>query len=378
MNPVAHKSAVLLAASALLAPATLAQTSVTLAQFEQQIQVLAQKKKGPTPEQLSHFQLTQRVSNARLAHWQSQCKGQLAWQTLIYLADVSSINELPDEDRPSAPPPDEAASVAILERAREYVRNMRPRLPNFSATRATTTFQIATLEQMKGQERQLQMMQFSGSRLGFRSLGAVAQIRQLFLEGSDESLVTYRGGIELQTPSKAHGKRRPLAPLSMTSAGEFGSILTLVDHDTVDGSIDWNHWEQGPAGLLAVYAFRVPAGRSHFKVSSPIVNMPGIPSEDYPAYHGEVAVDPDTGSVFRLAIIADPSASSPDLRITTPAAIVVEYGSVEIGGKNYICPIHSIAINQVIDSDQQPPRTLVNDVTYSGYHLFRSEMRMVP
>lgn len=368
----------LLAVIALLAPALLAQTSVTIAQMEQQIQALAQQKNGPAAEQLSHFQITERVSIARLARWQSQCKGQLAWQSLLYLADASSINDLPEEDLPSAPAPDEATRNAILERTREYVRNMRPRLPNFSATRATTTFQIATLDQMKGQERQLQMMQLTGARLGFRSLGAVAQIRQLFLEGSDESIVTYRGGIEVQTPSKAHGKHRPLAPRSMTSAGEFGSILSLIDHDTVNGSIDWNHWEQGPSALLAVYAFNVPASNSHFQVSKPIDNMPSMSSQDYPAYHGEVALDPDTGSVYRVTVIADQSASSPNLRITVPAAIVVEYGSIEIGGKNYICPIHSIAINQVIDSDQEPPRTLVNDVTFSGYHLFRSEMRMVP
>ena len=372
-----HKSAPLLAVIALFSPPTLPQTRVTVAQFEEQFQVLAQQKEGAAASQLSHFQLTERVSNSRLAELQSQGKGQLAWQILLYLADESSINDLPAADLPSAPPPDETTSDAILEHARQYVRGMRPRLPNFSATRTTTSFRVASREQMRAEESQLQMQELTLTRLRFRKLGAVAGSQQLFLEDSYQSTVTYRGGFEVQIPPETDGKHRPLVPRAMTSAGEFGAILTLVDSDSANG-FDWSHWEQGPSGLLAVYAFSVPADRSHFEVSGPMYNLPDISSRHYPAYHGEVAIDPGTGSVYRLAVVADPSPLSFDLRITIPAAIVVEYGPVEIGGKSYICPIHSIAINQVIDSDQQPPRTLVNDVSFTDYHLFRSDMRMLP
>jgi hypothetical protein len=71
------------------------------------------------------------------------------------------------------------------------------------------------------------------------------------------------------------------------------------------------------------------------------------------AYHGEIAVDPDDGTIVRLTLLADLDQGDLSTLLEesvegTPlsrADIVVEYDPVEIGGKVYFCPTRSIAVS---------------------------------
>ena|ERR1700690_1710153 len=62
--------------------------------------------------------------------------------------------------------------------------------------------------------------------------------------------------------------------------------------------------------------------------------------------------------------------------------MMVEYGSMPLGGSSYICPLKSVsmAVMPMGDptSDAYPMQTQVNDVAFTDYHLFRSESRIVP
>jgi len=371
-----------MAALFLIAWPAFAQTRMTVAEMQKELARLGQQREREAAPRLARFEMTERISPARLSRWELRFKGEIARQILLYLADASSIRNLPAGEIPDAPPPSELEKSAILQRAREYVRSTRPRLPNFYALRSTISFEIATLNQMKSEQYELQFLEGSGKTLGFRSLGRVDSSRQLFLEGFSDERVTYRNGSEIQTPPETQAKHRHLLPMGLTSAGEFGPILSLVDKDTAAGSIAWDRWEHGPSGLLAVYRYSVPADKSHFAFFQPSQSVPGLSYEQHPAYHGELAVDPATGSVLRIVIEAAPPKSSAPADTPVVAAIVVEYGSVEIGGKNYVCPLHAIAINRIDEETGQTrpalPRILVNDVTFTRYHLFRAEMRILP
>jgi VWFA-related protein len=110
-------------------------------------------------------------------------------------------------------------------------------------------------------------------------------------------------------------------------------------------------------------------------------------------YHGEMAINPTTGAIGRLAIGADLKHAAGILR----ADMLVEYGPVEIGGQTYVCPVKSVSISVAPlqsseGSDRSPvpvmlqglqanqeiaPRTMLNDVVFDEYHVFRSEARMV-
>jgi hypothetical protein len=97
--------------------------------------------------------------------------------------------------------------------------------------------------------------------------------------------------------------------------------------------------------------------------------------EVYPGYHGEIAIDPATGTILRLSLIADLTGPYQSLQ----NAIEVEYAPVEIGDRAYICPMHSVAFSKVPVAGTTPNapsgtvtvQTQMNDVVFSQYHLFR-------
>jgi len=63
------------------------------------------------------------------------------------------------------------------------------------------------------------------------------------------------------------------------------------------------------------------------------------------------------------------------------ADIMVEYGAVAIGGKGYTCPVRSASIATGV-SPMKLSATLyvtrLDDVAFSGYHVFRTETRILP
>ena len=68
---------------------------------------------------------------------------------------------------------------------------------------------------------------------------------------------------------------------------------------------------------------------------------------------------------------------------------MIEYGPVEIGGREYICPLRSVEILRVRTVSPltvfertfeiyAPYETRLNDIAYTDYHKFGAEARMLP
>jgi hypothetical protein len=102
-------------------------------------------------------------------------------------------------------------------------------------------------------------------------------------------------------------------------------------------------------------------------------------------YHGEIAINPETGAILRLVMDAD---LKPDLPLVR-AGILVEYGPVKIGEKTYICPLKSVAISRgrtvmlMAEGNDSfrtfgPFATSLNDVAFQDYHMFRAESHVLP
>jgi len=110
-------------------------------------------------------------------------------------------------------------------------------------------------------------------------------------------------------------------------------------------------------------------------------------------YLGELAIDPGTGAILRLTMESEPGwVREPNLQPVLPvkgAAMMVEYGPLEIGGKRYVCPRRSVVFmrarnirtltfwGQIFDI-YTPYETVLNDIVYTNYHKFGSEARMLP
>ena len=102
-------------------------------------------------------------------------------------------------------------------------------------------------------------------------------------------------------------------------------------------------------------------------------------------YHGEMAVDVETGVIRRLTLQAEMKADDPVVK----ANLMVEYGPVEIGGRLYTCPVRSVSslraqsvqvdpnFHYELAHQLQPLKNELADVTFKDYHVFRAETRVL-
>ena len=337
---------------------------VSVAQLEQTIAAARVKTDAKAAEQLYGLELTERLSAARLASGQADLPGPLARQALLAMADASAFLDLPAADIPDTLAPDQAQQSAIWNKALDYANKKVSRLPNFFATRDTINFADTPSEPPRDQT----------DTIHYEPLHEV---------GSSSITVLYRDGHEFV--DKATSRHTNVIPseFELGTDAAFGSALATVLADSAPGGPAWSHWEQGPAGLMAVFRYEVAQKTSHYAVT-----FPG-PKRDMhllPAYHGEIGINPANGSILRLTMVAELKPSDPGTKVD----LLVDYGAVEIGGGTYICPVKSVAYSLVrrvrvdsnsMDGEQDvrgPLQSRVNDVVFSKYHLFRAEMRILP
>ena len=154
-------------------------------------------------------------------------------------------------------------------------------------------------------------------------------------------------------------------------------------------------------GILAVFRYDVPQDESNYDVqyccftSGKTWDFSGkelwnVYESLTPAYHGEIAVDPQTGAIFRLTVKTD----IPDGQPIYGAKVLVEYGPVELGGREYLLPTKSVSISvapvPVMVQDAHctdgacthglfvhPKDTVVRDTVYTSYHAFRGDTRIL-
>jgi hypothetical protein len=155
-------------------------------------------------------------------------------------------------------------------------------------------------------------------------------------------------------------------------------MLAIVLGDAYRSKITWDHWEQNSNGRLAVFRYEVPSNKSRFAVQFTTDNQ----KPDYPAYHGEIAVEPASGIVYRTTIVANTSGTG----FVSESSVMVEFGPAQIAGISYICPLRGVTIAKYFDpyeynrQDRSPTpyRTAINDISFTEFHVFRSESRVLP
>ena len=358
-----------------------AKTSLTVDELERMLPSLHDAGDSKAARQLASVKLTERASAERLARWQNELQGSRSRQALVALADASAFLRPPAAEIPSTAPPDDATQKLMLARMMDYVKETIPKLPNFVALRTTTAFEITTADLLHSQQDLTQLFQTRQSgKISYQAIGPAKWSGlpngQLFWIGSFAQTVRYREGYEEEEPVAETSGRAGKPLFSLTSVGEFGAILDVILDEAPADAIVWDHWEQGAKGKVAVFRYAVPRERSHFAVGFTTDQVP-----DYPAYHGEIAVDPEKGSVLRITM----EATEHDPGTIHEAFIVVEFGPMQIAGMDYIVPLRGVAMVKTYDafanlSAQPPPiayQTAINDISFTSYHVFRTKSRVV-
>jgi hypothetical protein len=359
-----------------------ASSTVTVAQLEQVLAAGHNERDKKLAQQISKLELTERLSAADLERLERSLPGPNARAALISVADASAFLAPSMSESPGLDLPDRPTQLKMLARAIEYVARMRPKLPDFSAQRTTTHFEVTTPQRVLHEHQIFQFFQTKEAKLALRELGPVAATQstgvRLFLMGTWAGTVTYRDGSEVESaPEGSGGTRSP--QLGLTTVGEFGPALSVVVGDASRSEIKWERWEKGEAGPLAVFRYSVPKDVSRFEVSTRRGDLPGpFARAEFPAYHGEITIDPTDGTVYRITMEANPSE-------TDTAKVLVEYGPVSIGGKTYVCPLRGVAISSFPERTSSeaainpgvPRDEYLNHIVFTDYHVFRSESRII-
>jgi hypothetical protein len=340
---------------------------VTVAQLEQVLKEAQGSSDADATRQISALELTERLSATELLQSKTRLPGAKSRAALVALADASAFLAPPAEEIPATPTPELAEQQLMLSRTIHYLAKAISKLPNFSATRTTARYE----------EPPLKTDQTWKAAMGDRLLHFV---------GSSSATLLYRDGDEVVDAQTAKGKKQKKEESVLTTRGTFGPILGLVIQDAAHGQLAWSRWEQGAEGPRAVFRFVVPGDQSNYEVMyCCLAEGDGTGAfRRLTAYHGEMAIDPDSGAILRLAVQADLEPNQPLLR----SNILVEYAPVLIGGISYICPIRSVSISRgrtIVQIHEWggdfrvygPFHTMLNDVVFGDYHMFRSEARIL-
>jgi len=343
--------------------------------IEQLTHVLASARGKPdakVAQTLAGLELTERLSAERLSALEAGLPGVESRRSLVLLADLSAFLTPPSAEIPAAATPDLATQRQMISRVVDYAARTIHQLPNFIATRDTIRFEDNPAEQT-----------IFASVIPYKPLHAVQNYR---------STTYYRDGDEVE--DSLGGKKSASPTRGLITSGEFGPTIDTVLLDAAQGQMAWSHWEMGRSAPIAVFRYRVPRGQSHYRVKFCCAVSDGTSGvvERSTGYHGEIAVDPPTGAIFRLTLQADLEPADQIMR----ADIVVQYDEVKIGGQSYICPVKSVSVSvaplssmtylrnatryapSALDQSRNSAhQTLLNDVVFEDYHVFRSEARVL-
>lgn len=352
---------------------------LTVVQFERMLATerAAHKSDLEVARKIAETELAERLTDVALGRLNQQfATGSPPAIALLLLADRSAFLDPPVNELPATPAPSAATQQQLLQAAKRFAVETLPHLPNLIATRTTFSFDDSPQEVTKGGYLQ---------RVG------------LHLIGSSKAEVSVRS--EREDPSTHSRNASSPAQGGLITWGEFGSTLLIILSDSSQGEMTWSHWEQTASGLAAVFHYQVPKGASHYEIDTPTERIQpnggsnrwartgGIAAtrassktamvRSKPGYQGSLWIDPATGTILRVTLVADLKGNSTLER----GAILVEYGPVPIADKKLICPVRSLALSSApatVDANFEGTATeWLNENLFSDYHMFASSSRIV-
>lgn len=363
----AMRIAILLALFVAVTMPACALEQLTVAQLEQKLATLQPSGDGPLQalrdsriaEMVRSLELTERLSDARLDRieqkLQAGVQGKVALQLL---ADRSAFLDPPANEVPALPLPDAETQKRLIASAGSNVLKNLKRLPNFFATRTTTHYSGVPADMNRNP---------LGMRVG------------MYKEGEASREITFRDGEEVIDPMKPRATDEVME-VGFETWGEFGPEPLVILMDAARNTIDFNHWENAPTGVVAVFHFSVPRIGSHYEVHYKCPTTE--PFHDNPAYHGSFSIDPATGAVMRITLETESRPGDP----ITHVASVIEYSPMVIGERSYVCPVRSLAtaveeVGACAARHRNPkldqPILMLNESSFTDYHRLGSTARIL-
>jgi hypothetical protein len=321
----------------------------------------AQKNDQQVANELKQIELTEELTPAAMNGMVDLVDGPLSTEQMYVLEARSSMLAPPATDLPKTAPPDAVAQQALLAKAENYATKTYPQLPRMTATRLVARFQdgVETIQSYVG--------------AAVRSVNDTdplwqQQVHQYVrLMNTRTDTVEIASGIEKPeskdtTPWGRNGFLNSMLP--------FLPLNELTSEVVSSGNPKFLRWETIAGRPTEVFSFAVEKKKSHYALNyccfpetSSVGNVLYNGSAAHPVdngnlttvsnweafktksgYHGELFIDPDSGTIVRTIVEAEFKPSD----FVHYEDIRVDYASMPIGGRSLYVPVRSFTIAEVV------------------------------
>lgn len=326
----------------------------------------ANKSDDDVALQLKQVELTEELTTTTMNSLAALVPGKLSTEQMYVLEARSSVLPPPAADLPTAPAPDAAAQQAMLAKANDFAIKSYPQLPHLTATKMTARFQdgvdaMPTNTGMHAKVNENTDPLWEENKLHIRLMQVM----------SDP--IESENGIEKIPVTKSKPQWGPNGQVA--SVGPVIPLNELMQQVMANGNPKWLRWESVNGLQIAVFSFAVDKKKTHYAVNYccfPDTDTAGVahfsknsgPSstagstasgnlqtvsdwknfKSNVGYHGELFVDPDSGTVVRTITQADFKPSD----FVHYENIRTDYAPMPIGGKNLVVPIRSFTLAEVV------------------------------
>lgn len=233
---------------------------------------------------------------------------------------------------PADSPPGAAEQNQILQRIGDYAGQYVDRLPNFICEQVISQFQ-------------------AGRRGKHWRKGDTLSSKLMYNEGREERT------LELVNNHPVHSTMRPWRTPLVTE-GEFGMLLEDIFRASSNASFQWDRWETVEGKQLAVFNFSIDKQHSTLRLSLSDLAKAIVP------YHGSIYADSESGEIWQVTnTVSEIPAAIQTKSLTTN----INYGKIDIGGKNFLLPVHATVI--VVTNVER----VRNEIDFTGYRKFEAE-----
>jgi len=348
---------------------------ITVEQLEELLRSLQRDKKtdADVATALKQVELSEQLTRTTMNSLVSYVSGPLSTEQ-IYVLEGRSANLIPPaSDLPATPTPDAAAQQAILAEAETYVAKTYDQLPTLTASRTTLRFQdnmeaVAEASGISG-----------GAKEVDTSSGFSNPATFVHYINSTESQIESDHGTEKLLPEK--NKIRWGANKMIALEQPDPSLGVVFKEAQVAGNIHWLRWELVNGKQSAVFSFYVPRPISRLTLNVccfPKVNQTGVATfytattapiladggggggggvsgnfqtntdwHNFKAtvpYHGELFIDPESGTVVRMITDAELKPNEVVHQVDTR----IDYGPVKVGGMMVVMPVKTVINTEVV------------------------------
>jgi hypothetical protein len=320
---------------------------VTVQELKETLVALHQASKSDVDvsTQLKEMDLSEELTLPMRSSLTQYLPGPMSEEQMDILQGRSAILAPPASDLPSIPAPDSAAQKAMLAKAQDYLAKSYSQNPHLTASKWTSRFQddAANTSSTPG--------------LIVNSPNTYTHL----LDRRNDPVESEKG---IERPSASRNKTK-WGENGQISEGEPGPNLSgLLQEAESSGKVDWLRWQTIDGKQTAVFSFAVDKKKSHFDVnyccfpstdtasgvaqSGTFAPVPGEiqsvttwrPFKKVVPYHGELFIDPDSGTIVRIITHAELKPSD----FVHQEIMRTDYDHLVVGGKECVLPVDSFTI----------------------------------